>query len=161
MTEITESYDTSLYIYSQNAIFGTLHTLETAFSEVDPLICYSVKANSNLRILKIMVEHGSGFDVVSGGELHRVLKAGGRLQKTVFAGVGKTNTEIKTGPEAGGLMFNVESEAEPDAIARIAILIGKVVPIALRVNPDVDPQTHRFVSTGKKESKVGIDSTRA
>jgi diaminopimelate decarboxylase len=161
VAEIAEKYDTPLYIYSQNAILGALHSLETAFSEVDPLICYSVKANSNLGILKMMAEHGSGFDVVSGGELHRVLQAGGKPEETVFAGVGKTDKEIQAGLEAGVLMFNVESEAELDAIARVAALIGKVAPIALRVNPDVDPQTHRYISTGKKESKFGMDIARA
>ena len=135
--------------------------MKTAFAEVDPLICYSVKANSNLGILKVMAEHGSGFDVVSAGELYRVQLAGGEPDKTVFAGVGKTDEEIRAGLEAGVLMFNVESEAELDAIARVAASIGKVAPIALRVNPDVDPKTHRYISTGKKESKFGMDIERA
>ena len=120
-----------------------------------------MKANSNLGILKVMAEHGSGFDVVSAGELYRVGLAGGDPGKTVFAGVGKTDEEIKAGLEAGVLMFNVESEAELDAIARVAAAIGKVAPIALRVNPDVDPKTHRYISTGKKESKFGMDIERA
>jgi diaminopimelate decarboxylase len=151
VAEITERYDTPLYIYSQNAILGTLHALETAFAEVDPSICYSVKANSNLGILKMMAEHGSGFDVVSASELQRVLQAGGDPQETVFAGLGKTDKEIKAGLEAGVLVFNAESEAELDAIARQAASIGKIAPIAVRVNPDVDPQTHRYISTGKAE----------
>jgi diaminopimelate decarboxylase len=128
---------------------------------VHPLICYSVKANSNLGILKVMAEHGSGFDVVSAGELYRVKLAGGAPAKTVFAGVGKTDDEIHEGLEAGVLMFNIESEAELDAVSRVAAACGKVAPIALRVNPDVDPKTHRYISTGKKESKFGMDIERA
>jgi diaminopimelate decarboxylase len=108
-----------------------------------------------------MAEHGSGFDVVSLGELHRVGLAGGEPARTVFAGVGKTAEEIRAGLEAGVLMFNVESEAELEVVARVAGTIGKVAPIALRVNPDVDPKTHRYIATGKKESKFGMDIERA
>ena len=107
-----------------------------------------------------MAEHGSGFDVVSGGELYRVQTGGRRPGKTVFAGVGKTDEEIVAGLEAGVLMFNVESEAELEAIARVAAAREPVAPIALRVNPDVDPKTHRYISTGKKESKFGMDIDR-
>jgi diaminopimelate decarboxylase len=123
------------------------------------LTCYSVKANSNLGILKLMAQHE--FDVVSAGELHRVLQAGDDPLKTIFAGVGKTDKEIETGPMAGVLMFNIEGEDELDAIAGVAASIGKVAPIALRVNPDVDPRTHRYISTGKKESKFGMGIARA
>ncbi len=159
--ELAQQFGTPLYVYSQAAILGTLRALQTAFAELDPLVCYSVKANSNLGILKVMAEHGSGFDVVSAGELYRVGLAGGESGKTVFAGVGKTDEEIRAGLKAGVLMFNVESEAELDAVARVAASIGKVAPIALRVNPDVDPKTHRYISTGKKESKFGMDIARA
>jgi diaminopimelate decarboxylase len=159
--ELAGRFGTPLYVYSQAAILGTLRALQTAIAELDPLVCYSVKANSNLGILKVMAEHGSGFDVVSGGELYRVGLAGGEPGKTVFAGVGKTDAEIRAGLEAGVLMFNVESEAELAAIARVAATTGKVAPIALRVNPDVDPKTHRYISTGKKESKFGMDIERA
>jgi len=161
IAKLADRFGTPLYVYSQNAILETLNALKTAFAEVNPLICYSVKANSNLGILKVMAAHGSAFDVVSEGELYRVQLAGGAPEKTVFAGVGKTEHEIKAGLEAGVLMFNVESEAELDAIARVAAAIGKVAPIALRVNPDVDPKTHRYISTGKKESKFGMDIERA
>jgi diaminopimelate decarboxylase len=161
LTDLAERYGTPLFVYSQGAILGQLKALQTAFAEVDPLVCYSVKANSNLGVLKVLNEHGSGFDVVSGGELHRVLKVGGTPAKTVFAGVGKTDEEIRDGLDAGVLMFNVESEAELDAIVRVAQSTGKVAPIALRVNPDVDPKTHRYISTGKKESKFGMDIDRA
>jgi diaminopimelate decarboxylase len=161
VANLARDYGTPLYVYSQAMFLDTLKALQTAFAEVDPLVCYSVKANSNLGILKVLAEHGSGFDVVSGGELLRVQTAGGAPGKTVFAGVGKTDEEILAGLEAGVLMFNVESEAELDAITRVAAAAGKVAPIALRVNPDVDPKTHRYISTGKKESKFGMDIDRA
>ncbi|MFO0952078.1 MAG: diaminopimelate decarboxylase [Isosphaeraceae bacterium] len=161
VADLAAKFGTPLYVYSQAAFVGTLKTLQTAFAEVDPLVCYSVKANSNLGVLKVMAEHGSGFDVVSQGELFRVQKGGGQAGKTVFAGVGKTDEEIRAGLDAGVLMFNVESEAELDAIARVAASAGKVAPIALRVNPDVDPKTHRYISTGKKESKFGMDIDRS
>ncbi len=158
---LAAKYGTPLYLYSESSIVGTLQALQTEFAEVDPLVCYSVKANSNLGILKVMGAHGSGFDVVSAGELYRVGLAGGSGDRVVFAGVGKTDAEIRAGLEAGVLMFNVESEAELDAIARVAKDAGKVAPIALRVNPNVDPKTHRYISTGKKESKFGMDIDRS
>jgi diaminopimelate decarboxylase len=161
VAELANTFGTPLYVYSQNAILDTLHRLQTAYAEVQPLICYSVKANSNLGILKVMAEHGSGFDVVSAGELYRVKLAGGAPEKTVFAGVGKTDEEIREGLETGVLMFNIESEAELEAVARVAAALSKVASIALRVNPDVDPKTHRYTSTGKKESKFGLDIERA
>jgi len=161
VAELAARYGTPLYVYSQSAILETLNSLRSAFADVDPLVCYSVKANSNLGILKVMAKHGSGFDVVSGGELHRVKLAGGDPERTVFAGVGKTDNEIVAGLEAGVLMFNVESEGELEAIARVAAAMNRVAPIALRVNPDVDPRTHRYISTGKKESKFGMDIERS
>ena len=161
VAELAARYGTPLYVYSQSAILETLNSLRSAFADVDPLVCYSVKANSNLGILKVMAEHGSGFDVVSGGELHRVKLAGGDPERTVFAGVGKTDDEIVAGLEAGVLMFNVESEGELEAITRVAAAMNRVAPIALRVNPDVDPRTHRYTSTGKKESKFGMDIARS
>ncbi len=161
VAELAARFGTPLYVYSQSAILETLKSLRSAFADVDPLVCYSVKANSNLGILKVMAEHGSGFDVVSGGELHRVKLAGGDPERTVFAGVGKTDDEIVAGLEAGVLMFNVESEGELEAIARVAAAMNRVAPIALRVNPDVDPRTHRYTSTGKKESKFGMDIERS
>lgn len=159
--ELAERYGTPLYVYSEAALVGTLKALQTEFAEVDPLVCYSVKANSNLGLLEVMARHGSGFDVVSGGELFRVKVAGCDTGKAVFAGVGKTDDEIRAGLEAGVLMFNVESEAELEAIARVATETGKVAPVALRVNPDVDPKTHRYISTGKKESKFGMNIERS
>ncbi len=159
--DLADRFGTPLYVYSQNAILGQLKALQEAFAELEPLVCYSVKANSNLSILRVMAEHGSGFDVVSGGELFRVGVAGGDLGRTVFAGVGKTDEEIAAGLDAGVLMFNVESEAELDAIARVAEGKGVQAPVAFRVNPDVDPKTHRYISTGNKESKFGMDIERS
>src|SRR5918997_1615017 len=118
VADLAERFGTPLYVYSRATIVDRLEALKSAFAEADPLICYSVKANSNLGVLKVLAEHGSGFDVVSGGELYRVALAGGEAGRTVFAGVGKTDGEIREGLEAGVLMFNVESEAELDAIAR-------------------------------------------
>ena len=161
VSELAERYGTPLYIYSESAILDQLKALQSAFAELEPLVCYSVKANSNLSILRVMAEHGSGFDVVSGGELYRVEVAGGSPSKTVFAGVGKTDDEIAAGLTSGVLMFNVESEAELDAIARVASSLGVIAPVAFRVNPDVDPKTHRYISTGKKESKFGMDIDRS
>ncbi len=161
VADLAARYGTPLYIYSKATITHHLDTLNKAFKTLNPLVCYSVKANSNLGILKVVGEHGDGFDVVSGGELGRVLKAGGTADRTVFAGVGKTDPEIAAAIQAGVLMFNVESEEELAAINRVAESLGKVAPVALRVNPDVDPKTHRYISTGKKESKFGMDIDRS
>jgi diaminopimelate decarboxylase len=159
--ELAGRFGTPLYVYSTAALVGRLQELHAAFAEVHPLVCYSVKACSNLGVLRLMAEHGSGFDVVSGGELQRVREAGGDPGKTVFAGVGKTDEEIAAALEAGVLMFNVESEAELEAIQRVAGTLRTTAPVALRVNPDVDPKTHRYISTGKKQSKFGMDIDRS
>ena len=161
VADLADRFGTPLYVYSQAAFVGQLKAIQTAFAEVEPLVCYAIKANSNLSILRVMAEHGSGFDVVSGGELRRVEIAGGSPGRSVFAGVGKTDEEIAAGLKAGVLMFNVESEAELAAIARVADSVGIKAPVALRVNPDVDPKTHRYTSTGKKESKFGMDIDRS
>ncbi len=145
VAELAERFGTPLYVYSQATFLDQLKALQTAFAEVDPLVCYSVKANSNLGMLKVLAEHGSGFDVVSGGELYRVRRAGGDPGKTVFAGVGKTDEEIGAGLEAGVLMFNVESEAELDAIARVAQGEGRVAAHRLAGQPrrrSQDPPLH-------------------
>ena len=161
VADLAARFGTPLYIYSKATITHHLSILNQSFKALNPLVCYSVKANSNLGILKVVSEHGDGFDVVSGGELGRVLKAGGTADRTVFAGVGKTDPEIAAAIHAGVLMFNVESEEELIAINRVAKSLGKVAPVALRVNPDVDPKTHRYISTGKKESKFGMDIQRS
>jgi len=164
--EIAEKHGTPVYIYSGRTILEHFRKLRDAFAGAGggaqaPLICYSVKANSNLSILKLMKDEGSGFDVVSGGELFRALKVGADPKKCVFAGVGKNDEEITYALEQGILLFNVESEEELANIDRIAGKLGKKAPVALRVNPDVDPQTHTYISTGKKETKFGVDLTRA
>ncbi len=161
VASLADQFGTPLYVYSSRSFQDGLTTLQTEFRALDPLVCYSVKANSNLGVLQLMAQNGSGFDVVSGGELRRVLKAGGRPNEIVFAGVGKTDDEIAEGLRAGVLMFNVESEAELQAIDQVASAVGRTAPIALRVNPDVDPKTHRYITTGKKESKFGMDIERA
>jgi diaminopimelate decarboxylase len=135
--------------------------LAEAFAAVDPLICYSVKVCSNIHILRLLANHGSGFDIVSGGELHRVLAAGGDPARCCYAGVAKTEAEIRLALEAGIRMFNVESEQELAVLAALAREAGKPATAALRVNPDVDPRTHRFITTGKKETKFGVDLERA
>ena len=163
--DIVEKHGTPAYIYSGRTILEHYRKLRDAFAGGDaaqaPLICYSVKANSNLSILKLMKDEGSGFDVVSGGELYRALKVGADPKKIVFAGVGKNDEEITYALEQGILLFNVESEEELANIDRIAGKIGKKALVALRVNPDVDPQTHTYISTGKKENKFGVDLIRA
>jgi diaminopimelate decarboxylase len=161
VADLADRFGTPLYVYSREAFVGRLAALHDAFRAVEPLVCYSVKANSNLGLLRLMAEQGGGFDVVSGGELFRVLTAGGDPGKTVFAGVGKTDDEVRLALEAGVLMFNVESEAELGRIAAVAGDLNLVAPIALRVNPDVDPKTHRYISTGKMQSKFGLDIERA
>jgi len=164
--ELAEKHGTPTYVYSSRTILEHYRKLRDAFAGAGglpeaPLICYSVKANSNLSILKLMKDEGSGFDVVSGGELYRALKVGADPKTCVFAGVGKNDEEITYALEQGILLFNVESEEELANIDRIAGKIGKTAPVALRVNPDVDPQTHTYISTGKKETKFGVDLSRA
>ena len=132
-----------------------------AYSSLDTMICYSVKACGNVNILRFMADAKSGFDVVSGGELYRVLAAGGDASKVVYAGVGKTDTEIVEALDAGIGYFNIESEAELENLIRLAVKHNKKTKVALRVNPDVDYKTHAFTTTGKKETKFGVDIDRA
>lgn len=159
--DIISEVGTPAYIYSKNAILARYHELRTAFEDVDTLICFSVKSNSNLSICKILAEAGSGFDVVSGGELFRVIKAGGDPSKIVFAGVGKTDREIQYALENNIFMFNVESQAELNHINQLAKEAGKVAKVALRINPDIDAKTHAKTTTGKRENKFGIDFSEA
>ncbi len=156
--EIVKSVGTPLYIYSQATLTGHYRKLAKAFQSVRPLICYSMKANSNLAILKTLLSEGAGLDIVSGGELYRAQKAGCDPGKIVYAGVGKTDQEIEAALRAGILLFNVESEPELEAINRVARRLNKKkVQISLRVNPGVDPETHVHIATGKAESKFGLD----
>src|SRR5207302_3711596 len=135
-------YSTPLWVYSKATLLHHLAQLQRAFAAVQPLICYSIKTNPNLHLCRLMREHGAGFDVTSGGELYRALHAGGTGDKIVFAGVGKTEAEQRQALEAGVFLFNVESEAELHALAEVAASLGKVAPVALRVNPDLPPKTH-------------------
>jgi diaminopimelate decarboxylase len=156
LARVAEELGTPTYVYSAGTILDHYARLDAALAPLDHLICYAVKANSNRAILKLLANAGAGFDIVSGGELYRVLAAGGDSAKCTFAGVGKSREEIEYALEQGVCSFNVESEAELDHIDRIAGLRETRAPIALRVNPDVDPHTHQYISTGSHENKFGI-----
>lgn len=161
LTELAQQYGTPLYVYSRQAFHDAWHAYQQAIGDHDVLICYGMKANSNLAILQEFHKLGSGFDIVSGGELARVLRAGGDASKTVFSGVGKQSWEIEAALKAGVKCFNVESESELERIAAIAKHLNQIAPISLRVNPDVDARTHPYISTGLKENKFGIDIAQA
>ncbi len=154
--DIAAEVGTPFYLYSASTIARHFTVFSQAFASVEHLVCYSVKANSNLAVLRLLANMGAGADIVSGGELFRALKAGIDPQKIVFSGVGKHEEEIRFAIESGILMFNVESGSELNAISRVAGQMGKVAPVALRVNPDVDPGTHPYISTGMKKNKFGI-----
>jgi diaminopimelate decarboxylase len=155
--EIAAKYGTPVFVYSQATLVHHLTSIQQAFAEAKPIIAYSVKTNGNLGICKLMAEHGSGFDVTSGGELYRALKAGGPGAKTVFAGVGKSDAEMRYGLESGVMLFNVESEEELFQLGKVAQSLGKVAPVALRVNPDLPPKTHAKTDTSVKGVKFGLD----
>ena len=148
---------TPFYLYSQNKIVENFKDYKTAFSENNHLICYSVKANSNLKILSILAELGSGFDIVSGGELYRVLEIGGDPSKIVFSGVGKTEDEIRFAISKNILCFNVESFEELKTINSLAIEMKKIANISIRVNPSINIKTHPYIATGMKDNKFGVD----
>jgi diaminopimelate decarboxylase len=153
---VAEEFGTPLYVYSAGTILDHYTRLDTALGPLDHLICYAVKANSNRAILKLLAQAGAGFDIVSGGELFRVINAGGDPANCTFAGVGKSREEIEYALEQRVYSFNVESEAELDHIDKIAAAKNLRAPIALRANPDVDPHTHEYISTGSHENKFGI-----
>jgi diaminopimelate decarboxylase len=157
LKRIAQEVGTPAYIYSLATLKRHYKVFDQAFAKVPHIVCFSVKANSNLALLRTFAKEGSGFDIVSGGELFRALKVGGDPKKIVFSGVGKKKEEIQYALNAGILMFNVESEEELIALNEIAAGNGKKAPISLRVNPDVDPQTHPYISTGMKKSKFGVD----
>jgi diaminopimelate decarboxylase len=156
LERLAQEFGTPLYVYSAGTILDHYRRLDATLAPLDHLICYAVKANSNGAILKLLARAGAGFDIVSGGELFRVLKAGGDPKKCTFAGVGKSREEIDYALDQGVLSFNVESESELRYINEIARNKAVRAPIALRVNPDVDAGTHRYVSTGRSENKFGI-----
>ena len=153
---LARRYGTPLYVYAYKDLVGNFRSIRDAFAEVNPLIAFSMKSNSNGAVLRALVAEGAGLDIVSGGELQRGLAAGADPKRIIFAGVGKSREEIEAALKAGIRAFNVESEGEAEAIAEVARRQRKTAPIALRVNPDVDPETHEYITTGKKENKFGI-----
>lgn len=161
LAELAEQYGTPAYVYSRATIERHWLAFDAALAGVDHLVCYAVKANSNLAVLNLLARLGSGFDIVSVGELERVIAAGGDPAKVVFSGVGKRADEIQRALELGIHCFNVESESELERINAVAQMMGVEAPVSLRVNPDVDAQTHPYISTGLKENKFGIAIERA
>jgi len=161
VADIAQDYGTPTYIYSRKTLEQHWQAFDDAFSDLPHLVCYAVKANSNLAVLNVLARLGSGFDIVSAGELARVIAAGGEAAKTVFSGVGKTEAEIEYALEHNIRCFNVESIPEMSRINAVAARLGKQAPVSIRVNPDVDAQTHPYISTGLKENKFGIDIEQA
>jgi diaminopimelate decarboxylase len=156
--QLAGSHGTPLYVYSRATLERHWKAFDGAFGDHPHLVCYAVKANSNLAILALLARLGSGFDIVSGGELARVLRAGGDPARVVFSGVGKTAAEMELAMEAGIRCFNVESSAELERLDRVAGAHGMMAPVSLRINPDVDARTHPYISTGLKENKFGIET---
>ena len=161
LSEIAESFGTPCYVYSQAKLESGWNAYATAFSNLGGSIYYSVKANSNIAILALMAKLGAGFDIVSGGELHRVLTAGGDADKIVFSGVGKSELEITNALKEGVFCINVESEGELHRVQRVAEQLGKRASIGIRVNPDIDAKTHPHIATGLQEAKFGVPIEQA
>ena len=161
LKDVAARYGTPLYVYSRDAIEKAYASYTSALAQYDHLICYAVKANSNLAVLQVLVELGSGFDIVSVGELERVIEAGGDPERIVFSGVCKSPDEMARALELGIKCFNVESSAELSALNDVALELETVAPVSLRVNPDVDAKTHPYISTGLKENKFGVDMSEA
>jgi diaminopimelate decarboxylase len=161
LTDIAAQFGTPCYVYSLAALTNNMRQFTSALQGREHLICYAVKANSNLAILNVFARLGAGFDIVSGGELQRVLAAGGDARKVVFSGVGKTVAEMRMALDANILCFNVESAAEIDRLNEVAAAMGKIAAISLRVNPDVDAKTHPYISTGLKQNKFGVAYSEA
>jgi diaminopimelate decarboxylase len=157
IADLASRYGTPLYVYSYHTLIGHFFKLQEAFNSVEPLICYSVKANSNLAILKSLVDKGAGLDIVSGGELFRAVSVGCPVEKIVYASVGKTDKEIEEAISRKIFFFNVESLSELRNINHIAEKLNRLVKVAIRINPDVEPKTHKFITTGKLTNKFGID----
>ena len=158
LDQLAQQFGTPLYVYSKASFEKHYLDMDRAFGFIDHQICFAVKSNSNLAVLNVLAKLGSGFDIVTGGELARVLAAGGDAAKIVFSGLGKTEADIETALKVGIACFNVESYAELDRIQAVAERLGQKAPISLRVNPDVDAKTHPYISTGLKENKFGIPS---
>src|SRR5438067_7230342 len=159
--KIARDVGTACYVYSKATFLHHYRQIAAAFKPLNATVCYSVKSCGNVNILKFLAQEGCGFDVTSGGELFRALQAGGDPKKMIYAGVGKTDQEIADGINAGIAAFNLESEAEIENVDRVAGSIGKQAIGAVRINPDVDPKTHKHTTTGKKETKFGVDIERA
>ncbi len=159
--EIAAKVGTPFYLYSYSTLVRHFNVFDQAFKDIPHLVCYSAKANSNIALLRLFVDLGAGIDVVSRGELYRALKGGADPKKIVFSGVGKRADEIEYALSAGILMFNVESLPELEALNEVARKVGKKAPISIRVNPDIDPKTHPYISTGLKKNKFGIDINEA
>ena len=156
LTQIANNYGTPTYVYSKAALSHAYESFNEGLKGCDSLVCFAVKSNPNLAILNLFARLGAGFDIVSGGELARVLAAGGDAKKVVFSGVGKTESEMQTALEAGIFCFNVESNSELNRLNEVAKRLGKVAPVSLRVNPNVDAKTHPYISTGLKNNKFGV-----
>ena len=161
LADLARRHGTPLYVYSRTAMLEALERYRSALAGRDHLVCYAMKANSNLAVLQFFAAQGCGFDIVSGGELERVIAAGGDVAKVVFSGVGKTRAEMRRALDAGVLCFNVESEPELELLSQVALQAGRTASVSLRVNPDVDARTHPYISTGLKGNKFGIAHERA
>ena len=156
LASLAQAHGTPLFVYSKAAMLDALAAYQRGFAGRNAQICYAMKANSSLGILQVFADAGCGFDIVSGGELERVMAAGGDVAKVIFSGVGKTRAEMHQALKAGISCFNVESEAELDVLSRVALSMGLTAPVSIRVNPNVDPKTHPYISTGLKGSKFGV-----
>ncbi|MES2972994.1 MAG: diaminopimelate decarboxylase [Pseudomonadota bacterium] len=160
LADLAQAHGTPLFVYSKASMLDALAAYQRGFAGRKVQICYAMKANSSLGVLQVFAQAGCGFDIVSGGELERVMAAGGEAGKIIFSGVGKTRAEMKQALQAGIGCFNVESEAELEVLSSVAVSLGKVAPVSIRVNPDVDPKTHPYISTGLKGNKFGVAQER-
>ena len=160
LSDLAKTHGTPLFVYSKGAMLAALAAYQRGFTGRHAQICYAMKANPALGVIQVFAEAGCGFDVVSGGEMQRVLTAGGQASKIIFSGVGKTRTEMRQALEAGIGCFNVESEAELEVLSDVALALGLRAPVSIRVNPNVDPKTHPYISTGLKGSKFGVAHDR-
>src|SRR5262249_13663772 len=161
LTKLADAVGTPAYVYSKAALLDSYAAYNHAFKDVPHLVCYSIKANSNLGVISTLAKAGAGADIVSGGELRRARRAGLSAKKVIFSGVGKTRDGMRCAIQADILLFNVESVSELRALDEVAREVGTRAPVALRVNPDVDPQTHKYIATGLKSAKFGIPYTQA
>ena len=156
LSTLAKTYGTPLFVYSKAAMLSALAAYQRGFAGRNARICYAMKANSSLAVLQVFAQAGCGFDIVSGGELARVIAAGGDPAKVIFSGVGKTRAEMQQALRAGIACFNVESEAELEVLSEVALALGMRAPVSIRVNPNVDAKTHPYISTGLKDNKFGV-----